>query len=62
MTDSLIRSLFRGAGLGAALSEVETARQYPQYGKEACVVVGVKDKELAILILAIRRGNMWEPV
>ena len=53
--------LFRGVGLAAALSEVQTAQQFPQYLDG--IVKSIRcPPDVALLVWGIRRGSIWEPL
>lgn len=60
-TQELVRRQFEGTpGLGAALSELATCEQYPQYVGAAAKETGIQDIQVLIIVLAFRRGNQWK--
>ena len=56
-----LTTLFVGVGRAAALSEVDTARQFPQYLDS--IVQNLRcPPDVALLVWGIRRGSIWEPL
>ena len=56
-----LRRMFRQAGLAAALSELKTCREFPQYLDG--IVQNLRcPPDIAKLIWAMQRGNQWETI
>ncbi len=53
--------LFRGVGLAAAVSEIRTAQQFPEYLDAIVQNIGCPP-DVALLVWGIRRGSIWEPL
>ena len=59
--ESRLSCVFRRAGLAAALSEIKTCREFPQYLEG--IVESLKcSPDIAKLIWAMQRGNQWETI
>jgi hypothetical protein len=57
---SRLESTFTGAGRAAAINEVLTAAQYPEYLAGILAEAEGIDLEAALTDWSIRRGRMWE--
>ena len=57
---SRLENTFTGAGRAAAVNEVLTADQYPEYLAGILAEAAGVDTETALTEWSIRRGRMWE--
>jgi hypothetical protein len=55
-----LEATFAGAGRAAAINEVLTAAQYPEYLAGILAEAEGIDLETALTDWSIRRGRMWE--
>ena len=55
-----LETVFSGAGRAAAINEVLTADQYPEYLAGILAEAAGVDLEEALTGWAVRRGRMWE--